>query len=156
MQVKDHFRKNIHTISQDQTFRGALEKMLSVKTNGLIVIDSKGDPVGTVDSFILIKEAIPPYLSDNTNLAQYEPDDVLYKALSKVLNTKISKIMESLNGVRLQDTDSVIYAAALASKYDFRYIPVMNSSNKLIGLMSRTDVKRAMGEILGIKDDDNV
>ncbi len=153
MLVKDHLRKNIVTIQQDATFRDALEIMVTKKTNGLIVIDNDSHPVGIIDSFLLIRNMIPPYLRENPNLAQFEPEGVFYKAVSASLNKPVIEMMDDLHGVCVKENDPLILAATLASKHGFRYIPVENKNCELIGLVSRTDVKRAMAQLVNIKDD---
>ncbi|MFC1598375.1 HPP family protein [Patescibacteria group bacterium] len=155
MLVKEHIRKNIITISQDKTFREALVSMVENKTNGMIVIDDDGKPVGTIDSFTLIQNMTPSYLQEHPELAQYEPEGVFYKALSRSLNKKVADMMVDLHGVQVKEDDPMILAATLASKYDFRYIPVLDKEEKLVGLVSRTDIKRAMAELIDIKDSSN-
>lgn len=155
MLVSDFIRRNIHTISDQADFRQALETMVKHKTNGLIVVDEQEKPVGVIDSFHLIKAIIPTYLRDNPNLAQYEPDGVLHRSVSASLNKKVVDMMESLNGICVHEDDRFIKAATLASKHNIRYIPVVTKDEKLVGLVSRTDIKRAMASLLNIKDEDN-
>ncbi|MDP3970338.1 MAG: CBS domain-containing protein [bacterium] len=153
MLVQDHIRRHIITISQNATFREALTIMINNKTNGLIVVDNKNKPVGYIDSFSLVQESIPAYLKDNVTLAQFEPAGVFKKAIEKVDHHKVRDMMEDLHGVQIKEDDPIILAAALASKNNLRYIPVVDDDGYLVGLVSRTDVKRAMAELLGIKDD---
>ena len=152
MLVQDHIRRNPITIQHDKTFREALEIMVSKKTNGLIVVDENNRPVGTIDSFNLIKAMVPSYLHADPGLAKFEPEDVFYKAVSQSLNKTVSDMMEELHGVVVHEDDPMIMAATLASKNNFRYVPVVSESGELEGLVSRTDIKRAMAELLNISD----
>ncbi len=155
MLVKEHMRNQIVTISDDATFRDALKTMISNKTNGLIVIDKNNAPVGAIDSFHLINHMTPQYLRENPDLAQYEPEGVFHKSVSAALHIPVIDMMEKFNGVCVREDDRFIKVATLASKYNFRYIPVMNADDKLAGLVSRTDIKRAMASIVHMHDDPN-
>lgn len=152
MLVKEHIRRNVHTISPSADFRDALETMVEKKANGLIVVDKKNKPVGAIDSFMLIQHVVPAYLLDNPELALYEPEGVFCKALSKSLHKKVKDMMVDLKGVAVKEDSKMITAAALATKHDFRYIPVVDDDGVLVGLVSRTDIKRAMAEIVNIRD----
>ncbi|MFH1426728.1 MAG: CBS domain-containing protein [Candidatus Kerfeldbacteria bacterium] len=153
MLVSEHIRRNVYTISPSADFREALEAMIEHKTNGLIVVDKDNKPLGAIDSFMLIKNMVPSYLLENPDLARFEPDGVFYKALSKSLHKKVKDMMVDLNGISVKEDDRMIIAAALASKHDFRYIPVVDEKGELAGLVSRTDIKRAMASLVSIKDD---
>lgn len=153
MKVRDHIRRNVITITHDATFREALETMVQQKTNGLIVVDDQNKAIGTIDSFNLIDQMVPDYLSDDPSLAQFATENVFHKAVSEALNRQVHEMMESTGDICVHEDDSMVYAATLASKHDFRYIPVIDDTcDELVGLVSRTDIKRAMAELLGIKD----
>ncbi|PIW37149.1 MAG: hypothetical protein COW24_01665 [Candidatus Kerfeldbacteria bacterium CG15_BIG_FIL_POST_REV_8_21_14_020_45_12] len=152
MLVKDHIRRNIITLPDTADFRQALETMVEHKTNGLIVVDSEMKPVGAIDSFLLIRTMVPDYLRLDPSLAQFEPEGVFYKLVSSALNKPVKEIMQELHGVRVKENDPMILAATLAAKHSYRYIPVCDDDDKLVGLVSRTDIKRAMAELLNIND----
>ncbi len=155
MLVKEHVRRQIHTISDSVDFREVLTQLIQKKTNGLIVVDNEGQPVGTVDSFLLIKHMVPEYLRENVQLARLASEDLLHKSVSQALNMPVTELMQPLNGICLKEDDHMIYAATLSSKHGIRYIPVKDANDKLIGLVSRTDIKRAMADIVGIEDVNN-
>lgn len=152
MQVKDHIRRSVITIHPEQTFREALDTMVQNKTNGLIVVDDVNHPVGTIDSFNLIKSMTPSYLHDDPTLAQFSPEDLFHKAVSQALNLKVGDIMDPLQGVSVTEDDPMMLAATLASKHNVRYVPVVEKDGSLAGLVSRTDIKRAMADLLNLKD----
>lgn len=153
MKVKEFIRHSIITISKDASFREALEVMVKNKTNGLVVVNEKQRVVGTIDSFNLIDEMVPEYLSADPTLAQLATDTVFHKALSDILSKPVGEMMENTEGICVHEDDSMIYAATLASKYNFRYIPVIDDDcDEVVGLISRTDIKRAMAALLSIED----
>lgn len=153
MKVQDYIRRNVITIAHDATFREALETMVQKKTNGLIVLNDSGKAIGTIDSFNLIDQMVPDYLSDDPSLAQFATENVFHKAVSEILSKAVSEMMEYTGDICVHEDDSMVYAATLASKHNFRYIPVIaDDCDELVGLISRTDIKRAMAALLGIDD----
>lgn len=153
MQLKQFIKTKYATISPDATYKEALEKMVAEKTNGLVVMDSDGKPVGTIDSFHLIHNMMPTYLEEDPMLARFEPDDVVHRSIQKVWDRKVKEMMQCIDGVQIHEDDSFIYAAALASKHGIRYLPVMDSEEKkLLGVISRTQIKRGIAKMLGIQD----
>lgn len=153
MHLKQFIKTSYVTIKPDATFKEALETMIANKTNGLVVIGEDGKPVGTIDSFHLINGMMPSYLQNDPMLARFESDDVVYKAVEEVWDKKVSEMMQAIEGIQVHENDSFIYAAALASKHGIRYIPVMDEKEEtLLGIISRTQIKRGMAKILGIKE----
>lgn len=156
MKVQDHIRTKISTIHKDATFRDALEKMIEKKTNGLVVVDDEDHPVGIIDSFHLILESTPHYLQEDPSLAEFASSEVFHKEVSSAVNKKVSEMMQTCSeskSVHLEDP--MILAATLASKHGVRYIPVIDDNNHIVGLVTRTDIKRAMASLLNIQDDPN-
>lgn len=155
MKVEQFIRHDVPTIAPDATFQDALAMMIEEKTNGLVVVDEENRPLGTIDSFDLIHAAVPGYLRHNTNLAQFAAEGVFHAAVTKSLEQKVVDLMEDLDGkIMVQPQDPMIFAATLASRHNTRYVPVVDEKGGLIGLVSRTGIKRAMAELLSMEDDD--
>lgn len=156
MKIQDHLRKRINRVHKDDTFRDVLKTMIEQKTNGLVVVDDDDHPIGTIDSFHLIQEATPPYLRDNPNLATFAAEDSFHTRVSESLAKPVSEMMQPFDEAHcVHPEDPIVLAATLASKHGIRYIPVIDDDGKLIGLVTRTDIKRAMATLLDIHDDPN-
>lgn len=153
MELKNYIKTKFYTISPQATFKQALETMIANKTNGLIVMDNQGKPVGTIDSFNLINNITPEYLQDDPSLAKFETDEVVYKAIEQVWDRSVEDMMQTLNGVCVHDDDPFILAAALASKHGIRYIPVMDKDeHHITGIITRTEIKRGIAKIMHIEE----
>ncbi len=153
MYIRDCIKRNFITIPQTALFRDALATMIKSKTNGLIVVDDAGHEIGVLDSFHLINTMIPSYLKDDPTLARFEDETVFAKALESVLNVSVASMMQPLHGICVHEDDQFILGAALSSKHGTRYIPVHDEHENLVGVVSRTEIKRGMAKILGIEDD---
>ncbi|PIR75081.1 MAG: hypothetical protein COX82_00375 [Candidatus Magasanikbacteria bacterium CG_4_10_14_0_2_um_filter_41_10] len=45
---------------------------------------------------------------------------------------------------------SLMKAVTMLSKFHIRQLPVVDDTGKLVGYLNRTDIKRAVGKVLGI------
>ncbi len=154
MQVKECMRTDICTLALDATFRDALESMLKQKTNGAVIIQSQEDPVpvGILSSLDLVREAVPPYLREKTGLADFAAPDQFAEWIAEIETRPISDMMQKISHDRLlHETDSMEKAATLSAQDDLMYIPVVRRpEHRLVGLVSRTELKKAMAYAVGL------
>lgn len=156
MLVNEHLklREDLITIDKNATFREALSLMVQQKTNGLVVLNKRGKVVGTIDSFNLIQAMVPSYLQEDASLAALASDEVFQKGVNQSLEKPVKQMMEKVGDAYVRESDNMILAAAIAAKYNARYIPVFkDDSDEIAGVVSRTDIKRAMADILQIHDE---
>lgn len=153
MLIQEYMRTNVVTIARSATFRDALERLLDHKTNGMIVVQSEEDPtpVGVVSSFHLVKAAVPAHLHERADLAQFAGGDQFKEWVRQVESWPLSDVMQPVpHDWWLHEDDTIEKAAALSAQEDLMYVPVVNRSNHaLIGLVSRTDMKKAMAHSIG-------
>lgn len=147
--VKDYMQKQVATISKNATFREATEKMIHAKTNGLVVVNGDNHVIGILSSWDLIQYIVPDYLEEDKHLASFESPDVFEKRIQEVQNDPITKFM-TIKVLTVKFTDSIMEAATLLSEFRIRQLPVVDENKKLVGYINRTDIKRAVGEALGI------
>ena len=147
--VKDYMQKQVATIGKDATFKQAVEKMTHAKTNGLVVTNGKNEIIGILSSWDIIQHIIPDYLEEDKHLASFESPDIFEKRIREVSNDLITKFM-TMKVVTVNQNDSVMEAATLLSEFRIRQLPVVNDDKKLVGYINRTDIKKAVGEALGI------
>lgn len=147
--VKDYMQKQVATISKTATFKEAVEKMIHAKTNGLVVINGDNKVIGIISSWDLIQHIVPDYLEEDKHLASFESPDVFEKRIQEVQDNPITKFM-TMKVLTVMATDSIMEASTLLSEFRIRQLPVVNDEKKLVGYINRTDIKRAVGEALGI------
>lgn len=142
-------RKEVSTIDKGATFFEAMEIMQNQHRNGLVVVDKQNKVVGMISSLLLIKWIVPDYLEDDKHLAAFEASDVFAKRVQEVKNDKISKFMKhDFHPVKAEDT--LMEAATLMSEWNTRHLPVVDDEGILVGYITRTDIKRAIAEILDL------
>lgn len=153
LKIKDFMNKNVSTINMDANFLDAMNIMYGEKRNGLVVVDKHNKVVGMISSLHLIKWIVPDYLEDDKHLAAFEAGDVFAKRVHEVKHDKIVKFMNpNFHPVKAEDT--LMEAAALMSEWNTRHLPVVDEEGVLIGYITRTDIKRAIAEILDLKTPD--
>lgn len=149
--VQDYMKKKVVSLTADQTVKEALKAMIEHKTNGLVVIDKNSKVVGILSSWDIIAYLVPDYLEEDGHLASFESGDVFEERIKEVQDDPVSKFM-SAHVHTINPDDSLMQAATLLSEFHIRQLPVVDEDDLLIGYLNRTDIKRALGEILNIKE----
>lgn len=141
----------VSTININATFEDAAKIMIEKKRNGLVVMDNNNKVAGMLSSLHLIKFIVPDYLEEDKHLAAFEATDVFANRIHEIKNEPITKFMNpEYHSVKA--ADSLMEAATLMSEWNTRHLPVVDDQNELVGYITRTDVKRAIAQILHIKE----
>lgn len=148
--LKEAMRK-VGTIHKDKTFYNALSQMIEEKTNSLLVVDDDGKLVGMLNTGGLIKEVIPDYLEEDAVAAHYASEEIFDEDVKKVKDSKIENFMFA-DPATVDESDSLMEVAAIAISGKQLRVPVVNKDGEPIGIITRTELKRIFGEVLGIED----
>lgn len=120
--ARDIMTKDVITVGPRCTLREAIELLLSERISGLPVLDERGRLVGIVTEFALLAIV-------------YDED---------ILNEPVAKHM-TLDLLTIDADDPVRKVADLCLVHRVRRVPVLDNG-KLVGLISRCDVLRAIYE----------
>lgn len=148
--VKEYMSTRHVTISKSATLREAVELMIREKTNGLVITNGNREVVGILSSWDIIKQVVPDYLEDEEHLASFEAESVFVKRTQEVADDPVERFMTK-NVHKVKATDTLMEAAALLAEHGIRQLPVVDENEKLVGYINRTDIKRAVGDVLGIQ-----
>lgn len=148
--IRDFMRKEVNTIQKGTSFLDAVTLMYKQRRNGLVVVDKDNKVVGMLSSLHLIKWIVPDYLEDDKHLAAFEASDVFAKRVHEVKKDKIENFMNH-NFHPVNADDTLMEAATLMSEWNTRHLPVVDDRGVLIGYITRTDIKRAIAEILDLR-----
>lgn len=145
--VSDFMNTRVVSIPATATFKEALHAMNIKSTNGLVVVHPDNTVAGILSSWDLIEHLVPDYLEADKHLATFEAGEVFEERAKEIANDPISQFMSA--GVHtVRPTDTLMGAAAMLSEFHIRQLPVVDDHGKLVGYINRTDIKRAMGDIL--------
>ena len=139
MLVQEWMNKDVLTITPDTSMMKASRLMKDNKVRRLPVVDEARRVVGIVSDRD-IKDASP---SKATTLDMHE----LYYLLSEL---KVKDIMTK-NPVCARETDSVEAMALLMAEKRFGGMPVVNEENKIVGIITESDVFKVLATITGVR-----
>lgn len=144
--VKDWMQTDVMTISPNATFTQAVATMVTGHTNGLVVAE-KGIVHGILSSMDLIRHLVPDYLEEDKHLAAFESGDQFVTRISEIKNDSVKKFM-TRDVHTIKSSHTLMEAAILLSEFNIRQIPVVDDAHKLVGYINRTDIKKAIADIL--------
>jgi acetoin utilization protein AcuB len=136
MQVKDRMTPNPVTVTEDSSFEDALHLMKEKKVRRLPVVDKKGRLVGIVAD----KDLFSASPSPATSLSVFEVHYLLSKMKMKSLMTK--RLITVGIDCPLEE------AARIMVDHKIGSLPVLKE-NKLVGIITETDIFKTFVELLG-------
>jgi CBS domain-containing protein len=149
MLVKDVMSKNVITISPEESVSDAIEKMAKNNISGLIVVEDE-KVVGVIsesDILKIFKSEFPELkLSSNITLSilsLIKSGVKIIREIKKIGKLKVKDLM-SKKVFSVKPEDTILEAARIMSKKDVRRLPVIDENGKLVGIISRTDILRAL------------
>lgn len=143
MWVKDYMKDCFNVITGEKTLAEAVKQMVRQKVNSLVVVDPDSRPVGLVTSHVLIKEVVPEYLKGDPTHSQFGAEGTLDRYAQKSKDKQVSDFMYK-EFHALSDKDAMIEAASYLVEGDRRTLPVVDGEGKLVGVITRTCVKKAL------------
>lgn len=147
--VADYMQKDLRTVVKDTTLKEAIQIMMSYKTNGLVVVDNEKHVVGILSSWDIIQHVVPDYLEQDKHLASFEAGDVFTNRVAEVQDDTVEVFMTKQ--VRtVHPDDLLIEVVTMLSQFHIRQLPVVDDNGCMCGYINRTDVKRAIADILKI------
>lgn len=130
MIVRDIMAKNIKTVKPDDSVHSAVLKMNKFDIGSVIVVSS-GRPVGIITETNVMRRIVEPRMDPTTVWAK----DIMSSPLETI-----------------DENSAVEEAAKIMAEKRINRLPVTNG-NKLVGLISSTDIVRASPTQLGILDE---
>ena len=139
MYVKDHMTRHPYTITKDVVISKAVEIMRKNHFHRLPIVDEQGKLIGLVTGGLVEEKSG----ASATSLSIYELNYLLSK-------TKVQDIM--IKKVTTITEDVFVEAAAQTMlENEISCLPVVDSENKVIGIITDKDIFQAFVELLGYK-----
>jgi len=149
MLVKDVMSENVITISPEESIRDAIEKMAKNNVSGLIVVENE-KVVGIISESDIIKflssgfpEIKTPINVALSILQVLEGGIKIMNEMKKIGELKVKDLMNK-RVFSVKPEDTILEAARIMSKKDVRRLPVIDENGKLVGVISRTDILKAL------------
>jgi len=138
MLVKGWMTTDVVSVDEERSMMKASIIMKEKKIRSLPVVNKKGKVIGIVSDRDL-KDAAP---SKATTLDVYELNYLLSSMKIKDIMTK--------NVVFVRPDETVEFAAILMLENRISSLPVLNSNDKLVGIITQTDVFKVLISITGV------
>ena len=138
MLVKDFMTPVVVTVREDQSMLEARETMRGKNLNSLPVVDD----LKRVRGIITAEDIGKASPSDASTLSRYEANYLLGRL-------KVKDIM-SRSVITVEAEDTVEFVAYKLYKHRVNALPVVDENNKLVGIISQTDIFRAFVEIMSM------
>ena len=150
--VKDYMSKNVIFCSPDDTIFDVAKKLSELDISGMPVVE-EGKVVGMISVSDIVKymsieiKVEGPIAHGTLGMLLHLIQNQLKikKELEKIGKTKVREIMTK-KVISINPEASLFEAASLLKKYDITRLPVIESG-KLVGIISKSDLVRALVEI---------
>lgn len=150
MELKD-VTKEAALINLDSTLEDAVRKMITGRSNALVAIDADGKFAGEVNISDLFDAIVPENLDGDGVIEYFKSENAFVEAVKNSSDKLVSEFV-SLNAEPVLVTDSIIDVASVAIAHQHSRIPVVDHSNRPIGIISRHGLKNILAEYLKIKE----
>ncbi len=150
MELKDVTKEAV-LVGLNSTLEEAVKKMITDKTNALVVVNEEGKFAGEVNVSDLFDAIIPEYLDGDAVLEHFASEETFAEAV-KDASGKFVEDFVSLNADPVFATDSIVQVASSAVAHQHTRIPVVDHDNRPIGIISRHGLKHILAEYLGIEE----
>ncbi|MCJ7471536.1 MAG: CBS domain-containing protein [Actinobacteria bacterium] len=145
--VKDIMVKKVITIQKDASVEELSELLIKNKISGVPVTDSDGKLVGiATEGDLIIKDSdlhFPRYFKLLDSIIYLESLNKFKKNLKKFLGTKVEDVMTAEIKTVKEETP-VSEAANIMIKYNINRVPVLDSKDELVGIVTRADIVGSM------------
>ncbi len=148
MKVKNCMTKRPSVLRPEDGVKEAASLFIGKKIGAAPVVDRDGHVVGMLSIIDILNTFSPdflPLLGSVNFIKDYGALDIRVKDVKELQKTRVSDIMTK-NVITIDEDSDVMRAIALMRKNGFRHLPVTRN-NKLIGIVSQTDVCRRFLEV---------
>jgi acetoin utilization protein AcuB len=143
MFIKDYMSSEVSTILENNKIIDAVHLMEEKNINSLIVVDADNKPIGTLSSYTLIREAVPTFLKGSSTVSSSGAEGVFDRYARMEKDRLVKEVMHT-DFIQLKINDPMIEAAINSIKTNRKIMPVVDEAGKLVGIMTRSNIKKAL------------
>jgi CBS domain-containing protein len=135
------------TVNPETPLKEAIKIIVEKNISGLPVVDDRGKLVGVISETDLTWQETgvepPPYIMILDSVIYLENPSRYEKEIHKALGQTVKEVMSD-KPIAIKPTQTVKEAAHLMHHKKIRRLPVIDSENKVIGIITQGDIIRMM------------
>ena len=143
MKVKEIMTKNVTSISPEICGQEALDLLQKMQISGLPVIDDKNKLVGMFTEKDILSYILPSYIENVGRFVYQEEPKTIKKKIGDLGKIKVAQLMRREVVTATEDA-SLCELARIMLTQKARRLPVLDKAGKVVGIVARYDVLRAM------------
>ncbi|UCD54630.1 MAG: CBS domain-containing protein [Candidatus Omnitrophota bacterium] len=146
MHIKDVMTRDIITIKPSTGIRQIYSVFCKKQIGGMPVVDAENKLLGMVTKTELLNVLIPDYFDMIGDFLFIDDFGVLEEKLESTptLSLFIAEDLMIRNVISISENASLMKAPVLMNRYNVKRLPVVDSNNKLVGIITRMDVCKAL------------
>lgn len=146
MKIKDVMTKEVIAISPSAGIKEIYDIFRKKNVGGAPVVDGSNKVIGMVTKTELLDTLVPDYfdmLGDFLFIDDFGALEVRLESIPS-LELFIAGDLMIRNAVTINQNASLMKAPLLMNKYNIRRLPVVDNAKRLVGIITRMDVMRAL------------
>ena len=143
MKIRDVMIKNVRSISPDISAKEAMDVLIKDEISGLPVVDEGGRLVGMFTEKNILSHLLPSYIEKVGKFIYEENPKATGKKVDELSGIKVSRLMRK-DVVTTTEDAALCEAARIMLTQRARRLPVIDKSGKVIGIVARCDVLKAL------------
>lgn len=144
MKINDFMITDVISVTEETTVKQLLETLVSHNIGGVPVISADNTLLGIISDGDVIRYLQPKARTvyDMFTVVLVSEKEDLTDKLEYSMKHLVKKMMRKKEVYTVSPEDDLEEALRIFSKYHFKKIPVVNSENKVVGVVSRGDIIR--------------
>jgi CBS domain-containing protein len=152
MLVKNIYNQNPTVVKDDLTVKQAVNLLLKNRFNGLLVTDKNNQLVGILSLQDIVGAIVPVDIQEHISLANAMYKEGFFQEMCQEIGEKNIKELMRKEYFSVSPDTSVMEIAADFLKNDLYIVPVMQDK-KLVGIVTRSEIKKALATSMGLHRD---
>lgn len=145
MKVKDIMIKDVVSVKPEENVMETLTLLFKMQISGLPVIDAQGKLVGMFTEKEVLTYILPSYIDKVGRFIYEENPKSTKKKLQELAKMKIQQLMRRDVVTTAEDT-TLCEVARIILTQKARRLPVIDKTGKIVGIIARCDVLKAMAQ----------
>ena len=143
MKAKDFMIKDVISLNEEASIKTLLEVLMKNKIGGLPLVDPNNKLLGIVTDGDVLR-----YMNPKAFISSYVTYiEELDETLKSKSESPVKAIMKK-KVVFVREEDELEDVLKLLATHHFKKIPVVNENREVVGVISRGDMIRKLGELL--------